>query len=92
MEVWGSPANVKWTMSDKLEAKSNSCLLVGYPKGTNGYQFYTSLEQKVFISKHVVFIEKEILLEDSGSKSAHLRLGVEVVQISTEDIEVQCQR
>ena len=68
MEVWGSPANVKWTMSDKLVAKSNSCLLVGYPKGTNGYQFYTSLEQKVFISKHVVFIEKEILLEDSGSK------------------------
>ena len=30
MIVWGSPAYVKRTMSDKLEAKSNRCLFVGY--------------------------------------------------------------
>ena len=42
---------------------------MGYPKETHGYYFYHTLEQKVFVSKHVVFLEKEFLLkEDSGSK------------------------
>ena len=49
-------------MSDKLEAKYDKCLFVGY-------QFYNPLEQKVFVSKHVVFLEKENLLRgDTGSK------------------------
>ena len=60
---------VKRTISDKLEAKSDKCLFVGYPKETMGYQFYKTLEQRLFVSKHVVFLEKEFLLrEDSGSK------------------------
>ena len=34
-----------------------------------GYKFYNTLEQRLFVSKHVVFLEKEFLLkEDSGSK------------------------
>ena len=68
MKLWGSLDYVKRTMSNKMEAKSDRCLFVGYPKETNGYQFYNSLEQKVFVSKHVVFMEKEFLLEDSRSK------------------------
>ena len=60
---------VKRTISYKLEAKSNKCLFVGYPKETMGYQFNNTLEQRLFISKHVVFLEKEFLLrEGSGSK------------------------
>ena len=59
---------MKRILSDKLEAKSEKCLFVGYPKEKMGYQFYNSLEQKVFVSKHVVFLEKEFLLKDSGSK------------------------
>ena len=56
-------------MSDNLEAKSNKCLFVGYPKETIGYQFYNTLEQRSFVSKHDVFLEKEFILrEDSGSK------------------------
>ena len=69
MKVWGCPAYVKRIVSDKLDDKSDKCLFVGYPKETNGYYFYHALEQKVFISKHAVFLEKEFLLkEDSGSK------------------------
>ena len=69
MEIWGCPAYVKRTTSDKLEARSDKCLLVGYPKETREYQFYNTLEQRLFVSKHVVFLEKEFLLrEDSGSK------------------------
>ena len=55
-------------MPNKLEAKSDKCLFIGYPKETMGYQFYNFLEQKVLISKHVVFLEKKFLLRDSGSK------------------------
>ena len=69
MKVWGCPAYVKQTMSDKLEAKSDKRLFVGYPKETMGYQFYNTLEQRLFVSKLAVFLEKEFLLrEDSGSK------------------------
>ena len=56
-------------MSDKLEAKSDRCLFIGYPKETNGYQFYNTLEQRLFVSKHVVFLENEFLpREDNGSE------------------------
>ena len=64
-------------MSDKVEVKSDKCLLVGYPKETTGYQFYKILEQKLFVSKHTVFLERErerererefLLREDTRSK------------------------
>ena len=56
-------------MSGKLEAKSDKCLFAGYPKETIGYKFYNTLEQKLFVSKYTVFLEKEFLLrEDCGSK------------------------
>ena len=63
MKVWGCPTYVKRILLDNLEAK-----FVGYLKETMGYHFYNSLEQKVFVSKHVVFVEKEFLLKDSGSR------------------------
>ena len=69
MKIWGSLAYVKRTISDKLKAKSDKCLFLGYPKEIIGYQFYNTLEQRLFVLKHVVFLEKEFLLrEDSGSK------------------------
>ena len=37
LKVWGYPAYQKRTMSDKLEAKSEKCLFVGYPKEYIGY-------------------------------------------------------
>ena len=68
MKVWVCLAYVKWILSDKLEAKSDKCLFVGYPKEIMGYKFYNSLEQKVYVSKHVVFLDNEFLLRDNGSK------------------------
>ena len=68
MKAWGCPAYVKRILLDKLETKSEKWLFVGYLKETMGYPFYNSLEQKVFVSKHVVFLEKEFLLRDSWSK------------------------
>ena len=69
IKIRGCPAYVNRTISDKLEARSDKCLFVGYPKETRGYQFYNTLEQRLFVSKHVVFLEKEFLFrEDMGAK------------------------
>ena len=62
MKIWGSLAYVKQTVSYRLKVKSDMCLFVGY-------QFYNTLEQRLFVSKHDVFLEKEFLLrEGSGSR------------------------
>ena len=43
--------------------------ICGYPKETRGYYFYNPTEQKVFVSRHATFLEKEFpLKESSGSK------------------------
>ena len=41
---------------------------IRYPNEIMGYQFNNSLEQKVFVSKHAIFLEKNFLLRDSGNK------------------------
>ena len=58
-------------------------MFVGYHKESIGYKLYNTLEQKLFVSKHTVLLEKEFLLrEDSGSKD---ELGeVQSAQIDTD--------
>ena len=65
LKIWGCPAYVKSTISDKLDAKSDKCLFIGYPKETKGYQFYHLLEQKVFILRHATILVKELLLQEA---------------------------
>ena len=55
LRMWGCPTYVKRIELDKLGAKSEKCLFVGYPKETRGYYFYNPSEQKVFVSKHATF-------------------------------------
>ncbi|KAK8525335.1 hypothetical protein V6N12_014030 [Hibiscus sabdariffa] len=59
MKIWGCKAYVKHQMSTKLEPKSGNCTFVGYPKETKGYYFYN--ENKVFVARTGVFLEKEFL-------------------------------
>ncbi|KAK8708165.1 hypothetical protein V6N13_059210 [Hibiscus sabdariffa] len=59
MKIWGCKAYVKHQMSTKLEPKSEKCTFVGYPKETKGYYFYN--ENKVFVARTGVFLEKEFL-------------------------------
>ena len=40
VRIWGSPAHVLKRDPSKLEARSEVCLFVGYPRGTKGYLFY----------------------------------------------------
>ncbi|KAK8596840.1 hypothetical protein V6N12_065319 [Hibiscus sabdariffa] len=58
MKVWGCKAYVKHHMSTKLEPKSHKCAFVEYPKETKGYYFFNPKENKVFVTRMGVFLEK----------------------------------
>ncbi|GJX42209.1 retrotransposon protein, putative, ty1-copia subclass [Tanacetum coccineum] len=57
------------TTKDKLEAKSEKCLFVSYPKESFRYLFYKPKDNVVIGARRGVFLEREIISkEDSGSK------------------------
>ncbi|KAL0427517.1 UNVERIFIED_CONTAM: hypothetical protein Slati_2926500 [Sesamum latifolium] len=82
---WGhaletAPAYVKRLVGDKLDSRSSLCRFIGYPKETAGYYFYDPTEQKVFVSRNAVFLEKgfssdnrrdEVLIEESSGEPPH---------------------
>ncbi|KAL4342170.1 hypothetical protein GQ457_08G026280 [Hibiscus cannabinus] len=71
MKIWGCKAYVKHQMSTKLEPKSEKCTFVGYPKETKGYYFYN--ENKVFVARTGVFIEKEFLTNSGKGRNIELK-------------------
>ena len=59
---------MKLLVSDKLGPKSDKCNFVGYPIETKGYYFYNRTENKVFVARTAVFLERELLSKkNSGS-------------------------
>ncbi|KAL0381892.1 UNVERIFIED_CONTAM: hypothetical protein Slati_4610700 [Sesamum latifolium] len=77
LRVWGSAAYVKRLMGDKLDSRSTLCRFVRYLKETAGYYFYDPTEQKIFVSRNSVFLEKgfpsdsrrdEVLIEESSEE------------------------
>ncbi|VFQ87889.1 unnamed protein product, partial [Cuscuta campestris] len=70
LKIWGCEAYVKRLMTNgKLDAKSDKCFFVGYPKETRGYSFYHPIDKKVFVARNGVFLEKEFLsIATSGRK------------------------
>ncbi|KAL4323819.1 hypothetical protein GQ457_11G025800 [Hibiscus cannabinus] len=70
MKIWGCKAYVKHQRSTKLEPKSEKCTFVGYPKETKGCYFYN--ENKVFVARTEVFLEKEFLR--NGGKGRNIEL------------------
>ena len=46
---------------DKLELKLEVCLIVGYPKETRGYLFYSRKDNKVFVSTNAKFLENDYM-------------------------------
>ena len=61
----GGEAYVKRQASNKLASKSDKCLFVGYPKKTKGYYFYIPFENKVFVARNGVFLEREFIPKES---------------------------
>ncbi|KAK8576146.1 hypothetical protein V6N13_090623 [Hibiscus sabdariffa] len=84
MKIWGCKAYVKHQMSTKLEPKSEKCTFVGYPKVTKGYYFYN--ENKVFVARTGVFLEKEFLTNSGKGRNIELN---EVQQQTVIEPEVE---
>ena len=76
---------MKRIMSNKLEARSDKCLFVGYPKESRGYYFYNPLEQKVIVSRHAIFLEKEFILE----RSSRSKVELEEIQVPQTDQQLE---
>ena len=66
LKIWGCEVYVKRLLSDKLAPKSDKCLFVGYPKETRGYYFYNRLENRWFVARDGVFLEKEFVYRKTG--------------------------
>ncbi|KAK8669538.1 hypothetical protein V6N13_106966 [Hibiscus sabdariffa] len=86
MRVWGCQAYVKHQMSIKLEPKSQKCTFVGYLKETKGYYFYNSKENKMFVARTGVFLEKELLSNKGNGRNIELK---EVQQQQVHEPEVE---
>ncbi|KAL0386574.1 UNVERIFIED_CONTAM: hypothetical protein Slati_4593400 [Sesamum latifolium] len=80
LRVWGSTAYVKRLVGDKLDSRSSLCRFIEYPKEAAGYYFYDPAEQKIFVSRNAVFLEKgfpldsrldEVLIEESSEEPQH---------------------
>ncbi|KAL0291580.1 UNVERIFIED_CONTAM: hypothetical protein Sradi_7021300 [Sesamum radiatum] len=80
LRVWGSPAYIQRLVGDKLDSRSSLCMFIGYPKETEGYYFYDPVEQKIFVSRNIVFLKKgfpsdsrrdEVLIEKSSGEPQH---------------------
>ncbi|KAL0427739.1 UNVERIFIED_CONTAM: hypothetical protein Slati_2948700 [Sesamum latifolium] len=93
LRVWGSPAYVKRLVGDKLDSRSILCRFIGYPKETAGYYFYDPYEQKVFVSRNAVFLQRgfpadtqrdELLLEES-SETLQSNAGTSSAPIASTD-------
>ena len=72
VKIWGCPAHVKRHNPDKLESRIERCKLVGYPKKTYGYYFYHLDDQKVFVAKRAMFLEKEHILDGDSRRMIEL--------------------
>ena len=62
---------------------------MGYPKVTKGYYFYNPTENKVFVARKAVFLEKEFISKKNSGSKVHLK-EIQEPQIPIEDnIEIE---
>ena len=68
--------------TSKLESRTEVCLFVGYPKGTNGGLFYSPKDQKVIVSTNARFLkENYVMSHKPGSKAIHNEMRGESKEI-----------
>ncbi|KAL0400372.1 UNVERIFIED_CONTAM: hypothetical protein Sradi_2380500 [Sesamum radiatum] len=100
LRVWGSPAYVKRQVGDKLDSRFNLCRFIGYPKETARYYFYDLVEQKIFVSRNAIFLEKdfpsnsrrdEVLIEKSSEEPQHDSTASFEPPVHTDGVPVLCR-
>nr|GEU60039.1 hypothetical protein [Tanacetum cinerariifolium] len=77
----GCEVLVRREAQDKLEARFEKCLFVGYPEESFGYLFYKPKDNVLFIARREVFLEREMISrKDDGSK-----IDLEEIQESVDE-------
>nr|GEU50169.1 hypothetical protein [Tanacetum cinerariifolium] len=67
IKIWGYEVYVRREAQDKLEARSEKCLFVGYLEESFGYLFYKPKDNVLFVARIGVFLIIEMISnEDSG--------------------------
>ena len=64
-KIWGYEAYVKHQILDKLAPKSDKFFFVGYPKETKG-------ENKVFVTRNGIFLEREFISKGTSESTVQL--------------------
>ena len=72
LKIWGCPAYVKNIDGYKHSARLEKYKFMGYPKESIGYYFYHPTQQKVFVGRHAIFLEKEFIQERGNGRSIEL--------------------
>ncbi|KAL0307349.1 UNVERIFIED_CONTAM: Retrovirus-related Pol polyprotein from transposon TNT 1-94 [Sesamum radiatum] len=84
-------------VEDKLDSRSSFCRFIGYLKETAWYCFYDSSEQKVFVSRNGVSLEKgfptdtrrdELLLEESSEAPQSNAGTLYAPTVSTDNVPI----
>ncbi|GJR28403.1 retrotransposon protein, putative, ty1-copia subclass [Tanacetum coccineum] len=65
-------ALVKQDTPDKLQQRSVKCIFIGYLKETMGYYFYFSPENKIVVTRHAEFFEKNIITQKVSGRAIDL--------------------
>ena len=63
---------MKRHISNKLAPKLDKYLFVGYPKETKGYYFYNSSNNKVFVVRTDIFLEREHVSKGTNGRKIQL--------------------
>ncbi|GJV20558.1 retrotransposon protein, putative, ty1-copia subclass [Tanacetum coccineum] len=68
IKIWGYEVYVRRKAQDKLEARSEKCLFVGYPKESFGYLFYEPKDNVVYVARIGVFFKREMIFKEDKEK------------------------
>ena len=84
LKVWGCEAYVHHEIQDKLESRSKKCLFVGYPANSYGYLFYDPSENKVFVARRAVFLEKDLKSKRISGNKVDLEEIQDLIDMETD--------
>ncbi|CAA0811306.1 cysteine-rich RLK (RECEPTOR-like protein kinase) 8, partial [Striga hermonthica] len=86
LRIWGSPAHVLRTDTDKLEPRTRVRLFVGYSKEMKGGLFHRPEDQKVIVSTNARFLEVDYALQDRDAESWQKAMKSDIESMDTNQV------
>ncbi|GJQ91072.1 putative RNA-directed DNA polymerase [Tanacetum coccineum] len=68
IKIWGCEVFVRREAQDKLEARSEKCLFIGYLEESFGYLFYKPNDNVVFLAQRGELLEREMISKEDSRK------------------------